>query len=120
MTFLAGNAAYVRHAGPAISRRRCGRHLPDLGHAHFDELPSFKSIAAALGEAKSPYRRGSQTGRVTRRTRRQRRCTVSMDSIRCPEDSNSSRSAIVMKEPIALRARHDVSIVVIKMSQDSS
>ena len=54
MTFLAGNAAYVFHSGPGVR----GGGAADVGpklhrHAHFDELPSFKPIAAALGAAKS-------------------------------------------------------------------
>ena len=53
MTFLAGNAAYVLHSGPGIR----GGGAADVSsklrrHAHFDELPSFKPIAAALGAAK--------------------------------------------------------------------
>jgi hypothetical protein len=53
MTFLAGNAAYVLHAGPGIR----GGGAADISsklrrHAHFDELPSFKPIAAGLGAAK--------------------------------------------------------------------
>ena len=53
MTFLAGNAAYVLHAGPGIR----GGGAADISsklrrHANFDELPSFKPIAAALGAAK--------------------------------------------------------------------
>jgi len=53
MTFLAGNAGYVLHAGPGIR----GGGAADVSsklrrHAHFDELPSFKPIAAALSAAK--------------------------------------------------------------------
>ena len=53
MTFLAGNAAYVLHSGPGIR----GGGAADVSsklrrHAHFDELPSFKPIAVALGAAK--------------------------------------------------------------------
>ena len=53
MTFLAGNAAYVLHSGPGIR----GGGAADVSsklrrHAHFDELPSFKPIAAALGAAR--------------------------------------------------------------------
>ena len=53
MTFLAGNAAYVLHAGPGIR----GGGAADVSstlrrHAHFDELPSFKPIVAALAGAK--------------------------------------------------------------------
>ena len=53
MTFLAGNAAYVLHAGPGIR----GGGAADVSsklrrHAHFDELPSFKPIAGALAAAK--------------------------------------------------------------------
>jgi hypothetical protein len=53
MTFVAGNAGYVLHAGPGIR----GGGAADVSsklrrHAHFDELPSFKPIAAALGAAK--------------------------------------------------------------------
>jgi hypothetical protein len=51
LTFLAGNASYVLHSGPGI--RGGGAADMKLGRrAHFDELPSFKAIAAALGEAK--------------------------------------------------------------------
>jgi hypothetical protein len=53
MTFLAGNASYVLHAGPGIRGGGAADVAPKLGrHAHFDELPSFKGIATALGEAK--------------------------------------------------------------------
>jgi hypothetical protein len=53
ITFLAGNAAYVLHSGPGIR----GGGAADVSsklrrHAHFDELPSFKPIAAALGASK--------------------------------------------------------------------
>jgi hypothetical protein len=53
MTFLAGNASYVFHSGPGIR----GGGTADISgslrrHAHFDELPSFKPIAAALRSAK--------------------------------------------------------------------
>jgi hypothetical protein len=53
LTFLAGNAAYVLHSGPGIR----GGGAADVSsklqrHAHFDELPSFKPITAALGAAK--------------------------------------------------------------------
>lgn len=54
MTFLAGNAAYVLHAGPGIR----GGGAADVSsklrrHAHFDELPAFKPIAGALSAAKT-------------------------------------------------------------------
>jgi hypothetical protein len=53
MTFLAGNASYVLHSGPGIRGGGAADIAPKLGrHAHFDELPSFKAIATALGEAK--------------------------------------------------------------------
>ncbi len=53
MTFLAGNASYVLHSGPGIRGGGAADIAPKLGrHAHFDELPSFKTIATALGEAK--------------------------------------------------------------------
>jgi len=53
MTFLTGNASYVFHAGPGIR----GGGAADISsklrrHAHFDELPSFKPITAALAAAK--------------------------------------------------------------------
>ena len=53
MTFLAGNAGYVLHSGPGIR----GGGAADVSsklrrHAHFDELPSFKPIAAALRRPK--------------------------------------------------------------------
>ena len=49
MTFLAGNASYVLHTGPGVR----GGGAADVSgkyqrHAHFDELPTFKAIAAAL------------------------------------------------------------------------
>jgi hypothetical protein len=54
MTFLSGNASYVLHTGPGIR----GGGAADLArkpprHANFDELPSFKAVAAALAAAKS-------------------------------------------------------------------
>jgi len=53
MTFLAGNASYVLHAGPGIRGGGAADSSPTLRrHAHFDELPSFNPIAAALAAAK--------------------------------------------------------------------
>lgn len=53
MTFLAGNAAYVLHAGPGIRGGGAADVSSNLRrHAHFDELPSFKPIATALAAAK--------------------------------------------------------------------
>ena len=53
MTFLAGNASYVLHAGPGIRGGGKADVSSELQrHAHFDELPSFKAIATALGAAK--------------------------------------------------------------------
>jgi hypothetical protein len=54
MTFLAGNAAYVFHSGPGIRGGGAADRSAKLNrHAHFDELPSFKPIAVALGAAKA-------------------------------------------------------------------
>jgi hypothetical protein len=53
MTFLAGNAAYVLHAGPGIRGGGSADVSSNLRrHAHFDELPSFKPITVALSAAK--------------------------------------------------------------------
>jgi hypothetical protein len=53
MTFLAGNASYVLHAGPGIRGGGAADISPKLRrHAHFDELPSFAPITAALAAAK--------------------------------------------------------------------
>ena len=53
LTFLAGNAAYVLHSGPGIRGGGAADVSPALRrHAHFDELPSFKPITAALAAAK--------------------------------------------------------------------
>jgi hypothetical protein len=53
MTFLAGNASYVLHTGPGIRGGGSADSSPALRrHAHFDELPSFNPIAAALAAAK--------------------------------------------------------------------
>lgn len=53
MTFLAGNAAYVFHAGPGIRGGGKADVTSDLRrHAHFDELPTFNRIAAGLHAAK--------------------------------------------------------------------
>ena len=54
MTFLANNAAYVFHSGPGIR----GGGAADVSgtlrrHAHFDELPSFTPITAALSAARA-------------------------------------------------------------------
>ena len=44
MTFLAGNASYVLHAGPGIRGGGAADSSPKLRrHAHFDELPSFNA-----------------------------------------------------------------------------
>lgn len=52
MTFLAGNAGYVLHTGPGIRGGGAADVASKLRrHAHFDELPSFKPIAAALSAA---------------------------------------------------------------------
>ena len=53
MTFLAGNASYVFHSGPGIRGGGAADVTGDLKrHADFDQLPSFKPIAAALRSAK--------------------------------------------------------------------
>ena len=53
LTFLAGNASYVLHAGPGIRGGGAADSSPKLRrHAHFDELPSFNPIANALATAK--------------------------------------------------------------------
>jgi hypothetical protein len=53
LTFLAGNASYVLHAGPGIRGGGAADSSPKLRrHAHFDELPSFTPIATALAAAK--------------------------------------------------------------------
>jgi hypothetical protein len=53
MTFLAGNAAYVFHAGPGIRGGGKADVTGDLRrHAHFDELPTFARIATGLKAAK--------------------------------------------------------------------
>jgi hypothetical protein len=53
MTFLAGNASYVFHSGPGIRGGGAADVSGDLErHANFDELPSFRPIAASLRSAK--------------------------------------------------------------------
>lgn len=53
MTFLAGNASYVLHAGPGIrGGGAADASSPLHRHAHFDELPSFAAIASALASAR--------------------------------------------------------------------
>jgi hypothetical protein len=53
MTFLAGNASYVFHSGPGIRGGGAADVSGDLERsAEFDQLPSFKPIAAALRSAK--------------------------------------------------------------------
>ncbi len=53
MTFLAGNASYVLHAGPGIrGGGKADVNGPVARHANYDELPSFKAIATALIAAK--------------------------------------------------------------------
>ena len=53
MTFLAGNASYVLHAGPGIRGGGAADvNSPLRRHAHFDELPSFRTISGALVAAK--------------------------------------------------------------------
>lgn len=59
MTFLAGNASYVFHAGPGIRGGGSADANSDLRrHANFDEMPSFESIADALSAARRYLPRG--------------------------------------------------------------
>jgi hypothetical protein len=54
MTFLAGNAAYVFHAGPGIRGGGRADATAELRrHAHFDEMASFDRIAAGLSAARA-------------------------------------------------------------------
>ena len=117
MTFLAGNAAYVLHAGPGVR----GGGAADVSsalqrHAHFDELPSFKPIAAALAAAKQYLPPGLANWT---------RYPAGSTAVPLRADGglyaafNGSRFvalAIEAKQPIVVHAQKDVSIDVTQIS----
>jgi hypothetical protein len=59
MTFLAGNASYVFHAGPGIRGGGKADATSELRrHANFHEMPSFDRIAAGMSAARRYLPRG--------------------------------------------------------------
>ena len=113
MTFLAGNASYVLHAGPGIRGGGAADSSPKLRrHAHFDELPSFNAIAAALAAAKRYLPPG-----LANWTRHAPNAATAplygFDGLySASSGSKFVALAIVMEQPIVLRARRDMSIDV--------
>ena len=113
MTFLAGNASYVLHAGPGIRGGGAADIAAKLGrHAHFDELPSFKAIAATLGEAKKYLPPG--LANWTRHAPNAPHAPLQghEELYAASKGSDFVALAIGIKGPIVLRARTDASIDV--------
>ena len=106
MTFLAGNAAYVLHSGPGIR----GGGAADVSsklrrHAHFDELPSFKPIAAALGAAKQYLPPGlANWTRHAPNAHQRPRCRDSMGCTPPRRGGDFVALAVGIKEPAIVRA----------------
>ena len=106
MTFLAGNAGYVLHAGPGIRGGGAADVSSELRrHAHFDELPSFKPIAAALGAAKQ-YLPPGLANWTRHAPKRGDRSASRVRSVCTPHrrDDVSSPLAVGIEKPVTVRA----------------
>ena len=117
MTFLAGNAAYVLHAGPGIRGGGAADASPTLRrHAHFDELPSFKPIAEALAAAKQYLPPG--LANWTRYASDSPNAPIRMQNSMYAAFSGSNFIALVVgaKQPMVVHALKDVSIDVRRTS----
>ncbi len=113
MTFLAGNASYVLHSGPGIRGGGAADIAPKLGrHSHFDELPSFKAIATALGEAKKYLPPG--LANWTRHAPNAPTAPLQgFDGLySASKGSEFVALAIGIDKPMTLRAHHDATIDV--------
>ena len=117
LTFLAGNASYVLHSGPGIRGGGTADVKSKLRrHAHFDELPSFKSIAAALGAAKdylppglANWKRVSAKAAAAPLHGHDRLYTAS-------SEGRFVALAVGMQQPVTLRARVGASIDIRELS----
>lgn len=113
MTFLAGNASYVLHAGPGIRGGGAADvNSPLRRHAHFDELPSFPPIARALSAAKGYLPPGLPNwSRVSPKS-----TTAPLQGYEQLYTAVSGRRfvalALGMKQPVTLRARLSASIQI--------
>lgn len=117
MTFLAGNASYVFHAGPGIR----GGGAADVSsklrrHAHFDELPSFAAIAASLKAAKAYLPPG--LANWTRHESATANAPIRILEGMYLASKGSDFVALVtdVQHPIVLRARENTSIDVRQIS----
>ena len=111
LTFLAGNASYVLHAGPGIRGGGAADIQPKVGrHAHFDELPSFKAIATALGEAKKYLPPG--LANWTRHAPNAAAAPIQgFDGLySATKGSEFVALAIGLKQPVSVRARANAAI----------
>jgi len=117
MTFLAGNASYVLHAGPGIRGGGAADTSPKLRrHAHFDELPSFKPISSALAGARHYLPPG-----LANWTRHAPNAPTApmhgFDGLySASSGSHFVALAVGIKQPVVVRARRDVSIDVRRTS----
>jgi hypothetical protein len=113
MTFVAGNAAYVFHAGPGIRGGGTADVSGELRrHAHFDELPSFPSITAALSAAKAYTPPG--LANWTRHAPPSRSAPMRGFDRAYSATSGSDFVVVVVgiEEPVTLRARRGATIEV--------
>jgi hypothetical protein len=103
----------VLHSGPGIRGGGAADIAPKLGrHAHFDELPSFKAIATALGEAKKYLPPG--LANWTRRAPNAPAAPLQgFDGLySASKGSEFVALAIGIDKPMTLRAHHDATIDV--------
>jgi hypothetical protein len=113
MTFLAGNASYVFHAGPGIRGGGAADVNSDLRrHAHFDELPSFTAIGGALAAAKGYLPAGlANWSRVSPKS-----ATAPLQGYERLYTATSGKRfvalAVGMEQPVTLRAHANASIEI--------
>lgn len=117
LTFLAGNASYVFHAGPGIR----GGGVADVKsplrrHAHFDQLPSFAPIVSALRAAKQYLPPGlANWSRVPAEA-----ATVPLHGYERLYTATSGKRfvalAVGITQPVTLRARASASLEIRELS----
>ena len=113
MTFLAGNASYVFHAGPGIRGGGAADvNSPLRRHAHFDELPSFAAIARALTAAKEYLPPGlANWSRVSAKA-----ATAPLQGYERLYTATSEKRfvtlALGMEHPVTLRAHDNASLEI--------
>ena len=117
MTFLAGNASYVFHAGPGVRGGGAADITSKLRrHAHFDELPSFKPIATSFAAAKEYLPRG--LANWTRQSPDNPNAPIRILEGMYGASKGSDFVALVIdaKQPLIVRARENISFDVRQIS----